>query len=247
MVKFKKHIIAYGDTIQSIAQKTLGDFNRWTELAQFNDLRYPYIVDTVEEKMKNPEHLRTTGDTLLVRASNDEQSELISSLKRMNEFDQEEIYALALGKDLDIMPFPKQFGDPGWDNETLELKGNEKGQLATVRGVENLIQALYIRLITPLGSYVGHPKFGSNIHKYLGKKNTEENATLLNLEIERTLRTDGRVTRVELVNYVIKGNTYAAHFKVTSVTIEEAFDFVVSANQNGIIVLENDIANIANL
>lgn len=237
MVKFKKHVVTYGDTMQSIAQEHLGNMQRWTELVEFNDLRYPYIVDSVEEKMENPNHLKTIGDTLLLKVREDAQSDLISQLRRVNEYDQEEIYALALGKDLDILPRPKEFGAPGWDSETLEMKSNNQGSISTARGIQNLKQALYIRLITPVGSYVGHPSFGSNLHMYLGKKNTEENAALLDIEIERTLRTDGRVTQVEFVGHRLKSNSYEASFKVHSITLEEAFEFVVASREEGPVVL----------
>ncbi|WCS68955.1 hypothetical protein Goe17_00960 [Bacillus phage vB_BsuM-Goe17] len=237
MFKFIKHVVAYGDTMQSIAQQTLGDMSEWVNLAQFNNLKHPYIVDTVEEKMENPDHLVTVGDTLLIKISEDAQSMLIAELKRTPDYNQEELYALALGKDLNILPFAKGIGDPGGDSETLEMKGDAVGRLATVRGIENLKQSLFIRLITPKGSYIGHPEYGSNLHQYLGMKNTEENAALVDLEIERTLRTDSRVTGVSLNSHSITGNTYAASFTVTSMTKDQVFEFVISAQEDGPIVL----------
>lgn len=247
MVRFKKHVISYGDTIQSIAQQELGDMSRWVELAQFNNLRHPYIVDTVEEKMQNPDHLVTIGDTLLIRIDNDDTSTLISNLSNINTYDQEEIYALALGKDLDILPLPRGIGSPGYDSEIFEMKGDGKGSIAIRKGVENLKQSLYIRLITPLGSYLGHPNYGSKVHMYLGKKNTEENATLLDIEIERTLKTDGRVTNVKNNGHIIQGNTYTASFDVYAISLEQAFQFVVSSSNAGPLVLldnfNNDLLN----
>ncbi|AGK87006.1 baseplate protein [Bacillus phage SIOphi] len=237
MVRFIKHIVSYGDTMQSIAQQKMGDMSQWVSLAEFNNLKYPYIVDTVEEKMKNPDHLVTIGDTLLVRISDDIQSELINELKRMPEYDQEEIYALALGKDLDILPLPRGFGSPGWDSQILEMKGNGRGAIATVRGIENLKQSLFVRLITPRGSYVGHPEYGSDLNTYVGMKNNEETAALINLEIERTLRTDARVVSVNHNGHVISGNTFKTSFTVSSITLEEAFEFVIAAQQDGPIVL----------
>ena len=246
MAKFVQHIIAYGDTIQSISQHRLGDMSRWVELAQFNNLRYPYIVDTVEEKMENPEHLKTVGDTLLVKVADDEQTNLIQELKRTSEFDQEEIYALALGKDLNILPLPKGMGDPGYDSEIFEMKGNSKGGIATVRGIENLRQSLFLRIITPKGGYVGHPNYGSDIHMYLGMKNTEENAALIDLELERTIRTDQRVTSCKLVNRVISGNSYTAAFSVSSLTLDEAFELVLTTQSNGPIVLLDNFNDFIN-
>ncbi|MNP62998.1 hypothetical protein D3C76_1583440 [compost metagenome] len=76
---------------------------------------------------------------------------------------------------------------------------------------------------------------------YLGNKNTEENAALLNIEIERTLKTDGRVKSVESMGHNISGNSYNASFKVRSYTLDEAFLFVVSSANNGPLVLTADI------
>ncbi|AIW03314.1 tail lysozyme [Bacillus phage Mater] len=240
MAKFTQHIVKEGDTLQGIAQQELGDMTAWTAIAQFNNLRYPYIVDTVEEKMENPEHLVTIGDTLLVKITDDIQSNLIEQLKRSTEYDQEELYALALGKDLDILPKARSMLNPSRDSDIFEVKGDSKGRLKTIRGIENLKQSLYIRLITPKGSYVGHPNYGSNLHKYLGMKNTEENAALIDLEIERTLRTDSRVTHVEMMERTISGNGYAVAFSISTITLDQAFEFVLAARQNGPIVLENN-------
>jgi phage baseplate assembly protein W len=243
LTRFIQHIVRYGDTMQGIAQQRLGDMSQWVELTQFNDLRYPYIVETLDEKMENPEHLVTIGDIILVKVANDPQADLIQELRRSNDFDQEELYALALGKDLDILPLPVGMTDPGQDSDTLEMKTDNRGRLKTVRGIENLKQSLYIRLITPKGSYVGHPEYGSNIHMYLGMKNTPENASLIDLEIERTFRTDSRVTRVDLLERKIVGNQYIAAFSVSSITLEDAFEFVVSAQQDGPIALLDNFNN----
>jgi len=245
MAKFKRRIIAEGDTMQAIAQQELGDVSRWVELVRFNDLRHPYIVDTVAEKLTNPNHLLTIGDTLLIEMSENSQNELMSALKRTTDFDKEELYALALGKDLDVLPIPKPFGKAGWDSDILEMKDDGRGDIATIRGVENLKQSLFIRLITPLGSYIGYPRYGSKVHEYLGRKNTEENAALLDIEIERTLRTDGRVRTVEKVGHVIDGNSYSTTFKVFSIAMEEAFLLALSGElgKEGSLVLQDNFVD----
>ncbi|AMW62141.1 baseplate assembly protein [Bacillus phage Phrodo] len=243
MVKYVKKIIASGDTLQSIAQHHLGDSNRWRELAKFNDLRYPYIVDTVAEKLTNPTHLVTTGDTIMFRSNEDSDGELIANLKNSSAYDQEEIYALTLGKDLNVLPQPRNIGSPGWDAEILEMKDNNKGDLATLRGIENLKQSLLTRILTPVGSYLNHPRYGSYVSEYLGKKNTEENATLLVVELERAIRTDGRVRAVEKVGYNIYDNEIDVAFKVTSIAVEEAFLLALTARENGDIFLNDNFVN----
>lgn len=240
MAKFRQHVISTGDTIQSIAQDHLGDMNKWVEIAQFNGLRHPYIVDTVEEKLKDSDRTMTYGDVLLIDVGQGTRNDLITTLRTSTEYDTEAVMALALGKDLDIMPVVDIYGIRDKDSDNLELKANQYGDLKTVRGVENMKQALYVRLATPRGSYLGHPKFGSDILKYLGGKNNELTATEIDLEIERTLRTDGRVTGVSLASRQIKGTTYTAQFIIQTMSTEQAFDFVISAREDGIIKLEDN-------
>jgi phage gp46-like protein len=81
-----------------------------------------------------------------------------------------------LGKDLLVTPF---FVADEWD--TLDLTqypaGNvyrdEPTDFAAARGVENLQQALILRLLTPLGSLkdLGHAAYGSRLHELIGEEN----------------------------------------------------------------------------
>jgi 6-phosphogluconolactonase (cycloisomerase 2 family) len=46
MATYKNYIVKYGDTIESIAQKYLGDSRRSSEIISLNRLRYPYIANS---------------------------------------------------------------------------------------------------------------------------------------------------------------------------------------------------------
>lgn len=239
MSSFIKHIIVQGETLQSVAQDELGDYSQWYSIAQLNNLKYPYIVDTVAEKLAGTNVL-TFGDTLMISLPDiTAQNDLIASMATMPQFDQDELLALALGKDLDIMPLTDTTvtAAQGLSYQTLEMKGDGHGGIAIVRALDNLKQSLFIRLITPKGSYVGHPEYGSQLDMYLGLKNTEENAQLIDLEIERTLWTDSRVTNVEFNGHTVSGNSYTGSFAVYTMSNQQAFQFVVGAQQNGPVVL----------
>lgn len=240
MANYKRHIITYGETLQSIAQDELGNMSQWYTIAQLNNLKYPYIADTVAQKNAGS-NLVTMGDTIMISIPDSvRQSDLVASLTTMPQYDQEEIIALALGKDIDIMP--NTTGDhvaPGLSSQTFEMKG-DSGKLALVRGLDNLRQSLFIRLTTPKGSYLGHPEYGSMLDMYLGMRNTEENAQLLDLEIERTLWTDARVTGVINNGHSIDSNSYTASFTVSTMSTDQAFNFVVQAQQNGPVILVNN-------
>src|SRR5881394_1026881 len=80
-----------------------------------------------------------------------------------------------LGNDLLVTPF---FQANEWD--TVDLTPNPPGipyrdetvDLAMARGVENLQQALILRLLTPLGSLsdLGHAGYGSRLHELIGQE-----------------------------------------------------------------------------
>jgi hypothetical protein len=237
LANYKKHIISYGETLQSIAQDELGDWTQWYSIAQLNNLKYPYIADTVAQKNAGS-NMVMMGDTILINLPDTmNQSDLVASLATMSTFDQDELIALALGKDIDIMPLTNSVNSaPGLSSQTFEMKG-VNGSLKLVKGLDNLRQSLFIRLMTPKGSYLGHPEYGSMMDMYIGMKNTEENAQLLDLEIQRTIWTDGRVTNVIFNGHSISSNSYTASFTVYTMTTEQAFDFVVNAQANGPVVL----------
>lgn len=239
MVQFLRKIIASGDTLQSIAQHHLGDVSRWRELATLNNLRYPYIVETNQEKLKNPNHLLTIGDTILYRVEEGNRAQIATALKNGAVYDKEEIYAMALGKDLYVLPKPDERKASGWDSEILGLTASPTKDLQTIQGINNLKQSLLTRLLTPRGSYLNHPNYGSFLSDYLGGKSTEENITIILAEIERTIRTDGRVKTVERVNYYLDGNTLVVSLQITAISIDDAFDMVLSAKDNGEIALLN--------
>ena len=54
MAKYKTEVIYSGDTIQSIAQKYLGDEKQWPVIASLNRLRNPYVSDNPEDQLGNP-------------------------------------------------------------------------------------------------------------------------------------------------------------------------------------------------
>lgn len=248
MANYIKHVISYGETLQSIAQDELGDWTQWYSIAQLNNLKYPYIADTVAQKNAGT-NLVTVGDTLLINLpATINQEDLVASLATMPTYEQDEIIALALGKDLDIMPITDSTVTPapGLSFQTFELKSDGNQHLKLVKGLDNLRQSLFIRLMTPKGSYLGHPEYGSMIDMYLGMKNTEENAQLLDLEIERTIWTDARVTNVVANGHSISDNSYTTSFTVYTMNTEQAFQFVINAQQNGPVVLLDNFSTITN-
>jgi len=69
-------------------------------------------------------------------------------------------------------------------------------------GLENLAQAVILRLLTPRGELaaLGHPEYGSRVHELIGQENNTRRRNLLRLFVLEALELEPRVEKVvELV------------------------------------------------
>jgi phage baseplate assembly protein W len=117
------------------------------------------------------------------------------------------------GTDLRLLPdmeFTKSNRDPGHDLATVrrrltggaeldERTGADKlFDLDTYDGVDNLVQALLLRFLTPLGemAVLGHPDYGSRLAELVGELNTETNRNRAKLYVLQALALEPRVQKV---------------------------------------------------
>jgi phage baseplate assembly protein W len=65
-------------------------------------------------------------------------------------------------------------------------------------GLENLAQAVILRLLTPRGELadLGHPEYGSRVHELIGQENNTAKRNLLKLFILEALKLEPRVEKV---------------------------------------------------
>lgn len=65
-------------------------------------------------------------------------------------------------------------------------------------GLENLAQAVILRLLTPRGELaaLGHPEYGSRVHELIGQENNTSRRNLLKLFILEALKQEPRVEKV---------------------------------------------------
>lgn len=103
----------------------------------------------------------------------------------------QERLAETLGRDLRLSFAP----DGSLD---LDLTG---GELALTEGLDNLAQALSLRLLTELGELraLGHPSFGSRIRELIGEPLDRPNLELLRRLVRKALLADARVRDVTSV------------------------------------------------
>jgi phage baseplate assembly protein W len=75
---------------------------------------------------------------------------------------------------------------------------NEAGGLDTVAGLDNLVQALSLRLLVDRGDLagIGHPRYGSKVRDLIGEPMDRANRELIRRYVRRALLEDARVQDV---------------------------------------------------
>ncbi len=85
-----------------------------------------------------------------------------------------------------------------FDRGSVALARDGGAGLATVSGLDNLVQALSLRLLVDRGDLaaIGHPRYGSRIRDLIGESNDRANRELLRRYVRRALLDDPRVQEV---------------------------------------------------
>jgi phage baseplate assembly protein W len=87
-----------------------------------------------------------------------------------------------------------QFRDDGLVD--LQTRGRD---LDTISGVDDLVQALKLRLSIARGELarLGHPSYGNRVHELIGELLSRPNLELLRRHVRRALLDDPRVASIE--------------------------------------------------
>jgi len=229
MARYLKYTVREGDTLQSISQSTTDDINNWITIAEYNNLEYPYIVETTKEKVANVSHLVTWGDEIILPFPIES---LELSALNINRQDKDEIENIALGTDLNI----NIIGEGSWDG-IYRLSSNGHGDIEISSGMDNIKQAVLNRLLTGKGSLEGHPDFGSDIERDIGL-HTSNTLQMINNDISKAILSDSRITAVNVSNSSILGDTYNGKWQVTVEGLDTAFEWVFSRDSSGNFTLE---------
>lgn len=237
LARYKKHVIRYGETVQSIAALEMGDVSGWTEIVKYNKLHYPYIAETDEEKIKDVDHLVTIGDSLVIPIEVELANTVVDN---MTARDKEEISKLTLGVDLSMLNYPEYYQDRGTQDEIFALSSRtgattghrNKRDLALVEGKENVKQVIMAKLMTPKGALILHPEYGSHLHEMFLKSSiaTKE---MIDDEISATIQTDTRVDNVRCLSSKIEGNVYSSSWTVSLISIKDQFDLLIEGDETG--------------
>lgn len=104
-----------------------------------------------------------------------------------------------LGKDLRLV-----FASDG--SVDLDLA---RGELTVIDGLDNLGQALALRLLTEVGELraIGHPTYGSRVRERIGEPLDRANLELLRRLVRKALSSDPRVKEVRSVRLSPRADT----------------------------------------
>jgi len=235
MAFYARYMIQPGDTLQRISFIELGTVDDWEDIVTLNNLTYPYIVDTDEERLKDPEHLVTTGDVILLPSYTDDVSQLdISSL---NSFDKQNVYDTTMGEDLKLT-VNNSLADK--ENLAALTQDDDSGDLTVTKGIDNLIQSITMRLLTKQGSLLYHPEYGSRLDDYVGQKSNTKTIQLIIVEIERTITSDDRVSSCTNTFYKYSDGVLYSNFEIKPIGEQEIFDLFIARAENGTISIRNN-------
>lgn len=229
IARYLKYVIKQNDTIQGIAEKATGDYSNYEQIIEYNDLRYPFIVDTPQEKLADVEHLVTIGDKIILPFPLDNISYSTDSMPRK---DESRIVDMALGTDVALSTQEVISGNWGSWNGIFELADNGKGDIGTNTGIDNLKQAINTRLLTEKGSLVMHPTYGTSLADDFGLP-VQDVSPVINNDISQAILTDPRVTSCSCTDYKIKDNEYTSNWKIEVESLQAIYDWAISRDSTG--------------
>lgn len=225
---YSKYTITEGDTLQSIAQYILNDASKWYDIASYNKLVYPYIGDYSDSGVMS------VGDTIIIPISTDDNYSISSDT--LSDTQKNNLAGYILGKDLSLIDDTSAIEGRGTTDEVISLESTGK-TLSVVSGYENLVQALLVRLNTPIGTLLLHPEYGNNFSDVLGQKNTVSNINKLQVGIEQTLRKDSRVSNVKVQSTEVEGEVVKIVVIITPIGLDEQLELYLGATSDGVVAL----------
>ncbi|EAM1616329.1 hypothetical protein EU642_22085 [Salmonella enterica] len=176
----------YGDDLQRVAMRELGDENRWIELVWLNNLLPPYLTDDPTDKALATGRTLLTGTLIRVPAPRD-----VNDLTR-SQTEPGQIYE----RDIKMV------------NRRLVLDAT--GDIAVEAGYKNLSQQLRHRINTPMGQCRRHPQYGCRIHELRGKVQGPLLVHLSAQYLKTAIKAEYRIARIVSVEAHTEGDAVIA-------------------------------------
>ena len=181
-------------SLKTIAVEYLGSAGRWKEIALLNNLQAPYISPNGDGVS-----VLRPGDPMLLPIepeSGRDENNVFASRDDVKKRD-----AQRYGRDLRI------------NLETRDLEVDERGDIATIEGIENLIQSAHIKIFTKPKSLRLHPWFGFGAEP--GEGSDLETLSKYQLLFRMTLLSDARYEKIDSLSLRVDGDILLLRTKVT--------------------------------
>jgi len=123
-------------------------------------------------------------------------------------------YSLLLGTDLQL------------DDDGFLLKSN--GDIATVSALANLVQAVQMRLQTPLGALMLHPQYGNELFDVMGEAGNSYFKGLAKHYIEECVLQDTRITSVVASNLAFSKDAMTVDLAIVPIGAQDPITQSVS-------------------
>ena len=177
-----------GEDLRAIATRELGSAARWSEIARLNNLRLPFITASYLPADRLS-HTLIWGDRFLIPWPSN------ASLP------------------------PTAISTHGLDVAMIhgQCHATSSGDLATIGGVDNMVQALSHRLRTLLGEMVYHPRYGCNVTLALGLPTAPFSSLMAAAWVSEALRAEPRVFQIHYVTADVAGDTIRVAARTTLV------------------------------
>lgn len=181
------YTIQNGDTLEGIASTLLGDPNFWKLLAEFNNLSYPYISTL------NPQPQKTLapGQQISIPSLANNPTSSFSTNIVLSQFQAPPSINSSFGTDI----FLDSTGD-------IDAASNQ--DILTITGVNNLKQAILLKLNVYRGELLAHSDYG--ILNILGIRTLPSLTAITQSQLEATLLSDPRISNVVNSKVSVQGD-----------------------------------------
>lgn len=188
-----KQIVMPANTdLERLALQQLGDPGRWVEIAEVNDLKPPYVVQSLSDT--SPNTVRP-GEKILIPQPLIEGFGSTPTTKER--YINEDLNAIErnLGIDFKI-------------TDDFDLALGNRGDLEVVRGADNAAQAVILKLSYEKGELLEHPELGVGLQ--VGTKGPQ--VSEIQTSLLQTLTADPRFESVENLEILRKNNALSLDF-----------------------------------
>ena len=174
--------INVGETMQEFATRTLGDASQWPDIVNLNGLVPPYVTNDLALAASSKVVLY--GAYLMVPGA----------IPFIEYHDDAE---LMFERDLDLL--------------TYGGLADDGGDIKLVSGIDNLTQAIRIRVVTALKELLFHPTYGCDVRKLLGASNGPLSQIAAGAYVQGAVESDPRVERVTSTATETSGDVLLVH------------------------------------